>query len=249
MTTFSLIGENEPFLHCQLRRGEAIFCEANAMVMMEDNLDLKGTLQGGIMQALMRRFANDESLFQQQIEAVRGDGDCLLSPTLDGDMMILDVGAVQYTLSDGVFVAGTRGMDLKAKIQRNLGGAIFGDTGGFMVMQTQGTGQLVVSGFGSLFELQVEHGKPVTIDNGHVVCWDSSLDYSLSTSVNQNQGFLGSIINSVTSGEGMVLKFSGQGKVVLCSRNRENYQGWLQSVLGTNSGGRSGSNGLFGGLL
>lgn len=248
MVAFSLIGENEPFLHCHLSRGEAIFCEANAMVMMEDNLDLKGTLQGGIMQALMRRFANDESLFQQHIEAVRGDGDCLLAPTLDGDMLILDVGAVQYTLSDGVFVAGTRGMDVRAKIQSNLGGAIFGDTGGFMVMQTQGVGKLAVSGFGSLFEIQVEHGKPVTIDNGHVVCWDSNLQYSLSTSVNQNQGFLGSIINSVTSGEGMVLKFSGQGKVVLCSRNRDKYQGWLQSILGGNpNSGRSG--GLFGGLL
>lgn len=249
MATLSLVGENEPFLHCHLKRGEAVFCEANAMVMMEDNLDLKGTLQGGIMQALMRRFANDESLFQQHIEAVRGDGDCLLAPTLDGDMLILDVGAVQYTLSDGAFVAGTRGMDLKAKIQSNLGGAIFGDTGGFMVMQTQGTGQLVVSGFGSLFAIEVEHGKPITIDNGHVVCWDSSLQYSPSASVNQNQGFLGSIINSVTSGEGMVLKFSGRGKVVLCSRNRNKYQGWLQGVLGNNASQGQSGGGLLGGLL
>ncbi|MGP1605243.1 MAG: TIGR00266 family protein [Moraxella sp.] len=250
MPNFSLVGGIEPFLHCHLRQGESIFCEANAMVMMEDNLDLQGTLQGGIMQALMRRFANDESLFQQRIEAVRGSGDCLLAPTLDGDMIILDVGAVQYTLSDGAFVAGTSGMDLKAKIQTNLGGAMFGDTGGFMVMQTQGTGQVVVSGFGSLFELQVERGKPVTIDNGHVVCWDSNLEYSLSASVNQNRGFLGNIINSVTSGEGMVLKFSGQGKVVLCSRNRDNYKGWLNSILGTNSGGRSSnSGGLLGGIL
>lgn len=249
MPQFSLVGTNEPFLHCHLKRGEAIFCEANAMVMMEDNLDLKGSLQGGIMQALMRRFANDESLFQQNIEAVRGDGDCLLAPTLDGDMMILDVGAVQYRISDGAFVAGTRGMDLKAKIQRNLGGAIFGDTGGFMVMQTEGVGQLVVSGFGSLFELEVEAGKPVTIDNGHVVCWDARLDYALSLGTTQNQGFLGRVMNSVTSGEGMVLKFSGQGKVVLCSRNRDNYRGWVQSILGANSGGRGDSGGLLDRLL
>lgn len=250
MATFSLLGGIEPFLHCSLRQGESIFCEANAMVMMESNLDLTGTLNGGIMQALMRRFANDESLFQQKIQATRGDGDCLLAPTLDGDMMILDVGSVQYTLSDGAFVAGSSGMDLKASIQRNLGGALFGDTGGFMVMRTEGVGQVVVSGFGSLFEIQVEHGKPVTIDNGHVVAWDSNLSYELALGTNQNQGFLGRMINSVTSGEGMVLKFSGQGKVVLCSRNRDNYQGWLQSILGTNSGGRSSSGGgLLGGIL
>ena len=247
--TFSLIGTIEPFLHCNLKRGDSIYCEANAMVMMESNLELKGKLQGGLMQSLMRRFANDESLFQQQIEAVNGEGDCLLAPTLDGDMQILDVGAQQYTLSDGAFGAAQTGVDVKAKIQRNLGGAVFGDTGGFMVMQTQGTGQVVVSGFGSLFEIDVEPGKDVIIDNGHVVCWDSNLDYKLSVATSKKKGFMGNIINSVTSGEGMVLNFSGNGKVIICSRNRDSYRGWLQSILGTSSGGRGGSSGFLDNIL
>ncbi|WP_201535720.1 TIGR00266 family protein [Psychrobacter ciconiae] len=247
--TFSLIGTIEPFLHCNLKKGDSIFCEANAMVMMESNLELKGKLQGGIMQSLMRRFANDESLFQQQIEAVHGEGDCLLAPTLDGDMQILDVGNCQYTLSDGAFVAAQSGVDIRAQIQRNLGGAIFGDTGGFMVMQTHGHGQVVVSGFGSLFEIDVTPDKDVIIDNGHVVCWDSRLDYKLSVSTSKNKGFMGNIINSVTSGEGMVLNFSGSGKVVICSRNRDSYQSWLQSIFGTNSGGRGGSNGFLNNIL
>lgn len=249
--TFTLLGENEPFLHCHLQQGDIVHCEANAMVMMESNLELKGSLQGGIIQSLMRRFANGESLFQQKTEASKGEGDCLLAPTLDGDMQILDIGNAQYTLSDGAFVASSGSVDIKASIQRNLGGAIFGDTGGFMVMQTNGTGQIVVSGFGSLFEIEVSPDKDVLIDNEYVVCWDSRLQYSLSVSTSQNKGFLGNIINSVTSGEGMVLKFSGAGKVVLCSRNRENYQGWLNKVLGTGSSGNTNSNGgsLLGGLL
>ena len=232
--TFSLIGTVEPFLHCNLKKGDSIYCEADAMVMMESNLELKGKLQGGIMQSLVRRFANDESLFQQTIEAVNGEGDCLLAPTLDGDMQILDVGAQQYTLSDGAFVAAQIGVDIRAKIQRNLGGAIFGDTGGFMVMETQGHGQVVVSGFGSLFDIDVRPGQDVIIDNGHVVCWDSRLDYKLSVATSKKKGFMGNIINSVTSGEGMVLNFSGTGKVVVCSRNRDSYQGWLKSILGNN---------------
>lgn len=167
--TFSLLGTVEPFLHCNLKQGDSIHCEANAMVMMESNLELKGKLQGGIMQSLMRRFANGESLFQQQIEAVHGEGDCLLAPTLDGDMQILNVGQHQYTLSDGAFVAATQGVDVRANIQSNIGGAIFGDTGGFVVMQTQGTGQVVVSGVGSLFEIEVTPDKDIIVDNGHVV--------------------------------------------------------------------------------
>ncbi|WP_438013126.1 TIGR00266 family protein [Psychrobacter raelei] len=247
--TFSLIGTIEPFLHCNLKPGDSIYCEANAMVMMENNLELKGKLQGGLMQSLMRRFANDESLFQQEIAATNGEGDCLLAPTLDGDMQILDVGPQQYTLSDGAFVAATREVEVKANIQRNLGGAVFGDTGGFVVMQTQGQGQLVVSGFGSLFEIEVTPGKDVVIDNGHVVCWDSNLQYSLSVSTSKKKGFMSNIINSVTSGEGMVLNFSGQGKVIICSRNRDTYRGWVQSILGSSSGGRGGSGGFLDNIL
>ena len=112
MPVFTITGDVDPFLHVSLTKGEKIYCESNAMVMMESNLELKGQMRGGIMQALMRRFANDESIFQQQIEAVNGEGDCLLAPTLDGDMQILDVGANQYTLSDGAFVAATNGVDL-----------------------------------------------------------------------------------------------------------------------------------------
>lgn len=236
--TFTLIGTIEPFLHCNLKQGDRVHCESNAMVMMESNLELKGQMRGGFMQSMLRRFATGESIFQQQIEAVHGEGDCLLAPTLDGDLQILDVGANQYMLSDGAFVACHDTVEIRANVQSNIGGALFGSTGGFVIMQTQGHGQVVVSGFGSLFEIEVTPGKDVTIDNGHVVCWDSRLNYSASLATGQRQGFLGNIVNSVTSGEGVVLRFSGQGKVVICSRNRNTFQGWVQSLLGSNSGGR-----------
>ncbi|ENU24318.1 TIGR00266 family protein [Acinetobacter proteolyticus] len=234
MAQFSLVGSPEPFLHVSMRRGDKIYCESNAMVMMEAPLELKGRLQGGLMQSLLRRFANDESLFQQHIEAVRGDGDCLLSAALDGDMQILDVGTTQYLLSDGAFVAAHDSVEVKARLNSSLGGAFFGNTGGFLVMETSGQGQVVVSGCGTLFELEVEPNKEVIIDNGHVVCWDSRLNYNLSVSTSQSSGFLGNLVNSVTSGEGMVLRFSGQGKVVICSRNRNNFLQWLTSKLNLN---------------
>lgn len=235
MAQFSLVGSPEPFLHVAMRRGDKIFCESNAMVMMEDSLELKGRLQGGLMQSLLRRFANEESLFQQHIEAVRGDGDCLLSAALDGDMQILDVGATQYLLSDGAFVAAHDSVEVKARLNSSLGGAFFGNTGGFLVMETSGQGQVVVAGCGTLFEIEVEPNKEIVIDNGHVVCWDSRLNYSLSVSTSQSSGLLGNLMNSVMSGEGMVLRFSGKGKVVICSRNRQNLLAWLQSKLSPRS--------------
>ncbi|CDG85117.1 TIGR00266 family protein [Janthinobacterium agaricidamnosum] len=228
MPVFSVTGEVDPFLHVSLGKGEKIYCESDAMVMMEANLDLKGKMTGGIGSAIMRRFANGESFFQQHIEAVRGDGDCLLSPTLPGAMRIVDVGATQYMISDGAFVAAMSSVDLKVRTQ-SLGNALFAQSGGFFITETAGSGQVAVSGFGSMAEIEVTPGKEVVIDNSHVVCWDSRLQYEISITTGTSGGFLGNLINSQTSGEGMVLKFKGQGKVLVCSRNRAAFLSWTQS--------------------
>ena len=65
MTVFSSTGDVDPFLHVALNKGEKIYCESDAMVMMEATLDLKGSINGGIGAAVLRRFANGESFFQQ----------------------------------------------------------------------------------------------------------------------------------------------------------------------------------------
>ena len=227
MPVFTVTGDVDPFLHVSLAQGEMIYCESDAMVMMETALELKGKMQGGLGSAIMRRLANGESFFQQQIEAVRGAGDCLLSPTLPGALQVVDVGARQYMISDGAFVAASSGVELKVRTQ-SVGNALFAQSGGFFVMEAIGRGQLVVSGFGSISELEVKPGKDVVIDNSHVVCWDSTLHYEISVTTGASGGFLGNLVNSVTSGEGMVLRFSGQGKVVVCSRNRDAFLKWTQ---------------------
>jgi len=230
MAEFTVTGDVDPFLHISLKRGEKIYCESSAMVMMESNLDLKGKMTGGLASALMRRFANDESFFQQHIEAVRGDGDCLLSPALPGAVEVIEVGATRYMLTDGAFVAAESGVSLNVRTQ-NVGTAMFGQTGGFFICEASGVGKLAVSGFGSSFVLDVQPGKDIVIDNAHVVAWDSRLHHEISVATQNSGGILGQLVNSVTSGEGVVLKFSGQGKVIICSRNRNSFATWLAKLL------------------
>ena len=234
MPIFTVTGDVDPFLHVSLRKGETIFCESDAMVMMEAPLDLTGSMQGGLVRAAMRRLANGESFFQQRIEAKRGDGDCLLAPNMPGGMQVLDVGARQYRMSDGAYVAATERIEVNARMQ-SLGNALFGGTGGFFIGETQGDGQVVVGGFGSLFTLDVAPGKDIVIDNGLVVAWDSTLRYEIAASTSQSQGLLRNLTNSVTSGEGVVLRFSGQGQVIVCSRNRQSFLAWLAEKLNVRS--------------
>lgn len=230
MPQFKVVGEVDPFLHVTLTRGEKIYAESDAMVTMDTTLELKGKMQGGMMSALARRFANDESFFMQSIEATTGNGETLLSPNIPGDIEVLEIGSQQYYMNDGAFLAASDTVEIQVKTQ-GIGQALLGGTGGFFIMQTSGHGTLAVSGFGSIFGLDINPGNEVIIDNFHVVAWDSRLNYNISTSTAKSSGFLAGLISSVTSGEGIVNRFSGSGKVYVCSRNRSGFLGWIASKI------------------
>lgn len=79
-----------------------------------------------------------------------------------------------------------------------------------------------------MFAVDVAPGKDVIIDNSHVVAWDARLKYEISITTSQS-GVVSSLISPLTSGEGMVLRFSGNGKVFVCSRNRNSFVQWIMA--------------------
>ncbi|MBF0101901.1 MAG: TIGR00266 family protein [Desulfobacterales bacterium] len=227
MAEFKIVGTVDPFLLVALKKGEVIYAESNAMVTMDATLELKGKMQGGLLRSLARKIANNESFFQQSIEANFGDGEILLAPELPGEIEILDVGEKQYRLTDGAFLASTNGVNINIKTQ-GIGMALFGGTGGFFLMETSGQGKLAVSGFGSVFGLDVTSANDVIVDNYHVVAWDSNLQYNLSMSTTK-AGFFRNLVSSQMSGEGLVIRFSGNGKIYVCSRNKGSFVNWIFS--------------------
>jgi uncharacterized protein (TIGR00266 family) len=205
------------------------------MVSMDTTLELKGEVRGGVLNALARRLTSGESFFQQTMVATNGDGDALFSPNLPGDVMVLECGARQFRLNDGAFLAAETSVDIKIKNQ-GIGQALLGGTGGFFIMETAGHGNLAIAGFGALFALDVKPGSETIVDNTHVVAWDAALTYNISTSTVQ-RGFFSGLVNSMTSGEGMVNRFNGSGQVIVASRNKVGFAGWLASLIGANSRG------------
>ncbi|GAB0057981.1 hypothetical protein SIID45300_02316 [Candidatus Magnetaquicoccaceae bacterium FCR-1] len=232
MAEFTITGEIDPFLHVSLRQGESILAESNAMVMMEESLTLDGSLGNqGVLGAIMRRMANEETLFQQKITAKTGPGDVLLAAPFPGGMHLLEIGPRQFNLADGAFLACESGVTVTNAMQ-SLGNAFFGGTGGFFIQTTEGKGKLAVAAFGSVFLLDVKPGQPITIDNEHLVAWETSLDHEITTP-NSARGMLGGLLSAATSGEAVVLRFSGQGQILLASRNKKTLIAWLAENLPT----------------
>ena len=119
----------------------------------------------------------------------------------------------------GGFLACTPGVNIKAK----FGGlkALFSGEGAFL-LEASGSGDLFFNSFGGVVEKQI-NGEFI-VDTGHVVAFDPSLDYKITG--------MGSFKSTMLSGEGMVMRFSGNGKLYLQTRNVSSIASWLTPRLG-----------------
>jgi uncharacterized protein (TIGR00266 family) len=94
---------------------------------------------------------------------------------------------------------------------------LFSGEGAFF-LEMSGQGDLLMNSYGGIEEVEVD-GKYV-VDSGHVAAWEGTgLKYSL-----RKAGGFGT---ALMSGEGLVLEFSGKGKVWLQTRNLSSLVGWI----------------------
>ena len=93
-------------------------------------------------------------------------------------------------------------------------------------METEGYGDVMVNAFGDLLVLDVTFDRPLTIDNEHVVAWDTSLEYAIR---------IASGVFGFTTGEGLVNEFHGKGKVLIQTRNIHNLAQAIQPFIQTSS--------------
>ena len=204
-----------PMLEVRLSRGEEITLESGAMVFMQD-VELTGGLNSkqkglsGLLGAIGRSLTSGESMFITSAKGIIDDALIGIAPACPGKIVKLEVdSSKQYRLNTGDFVCFDKSLTYEMRSQ-DLSKAFFSGTGGLFVMETTGYGDLFVSAFGDILEIEVTPDKPISIDNEHVVAWDSTLDYHIEVA----SGIIG-----FTSGEGLVNKFSGHGKVLIQTRN------------------------------
>lgn len=212
---FQIIGDSDcPLVQIRLNRGETVKVENGAMAYMQ-GVSLTGKMNsrkggfGGVLGAIGRSLTSGESIFITQAVGDTDGGILGVAPAIPGKITSLPVGSSQYCLNTGAFLACDDTVSYRM-VSQNIGKALFAGTGGLFVMESEGEGDLLVNAFGDIMELNVMPGKDILVDNDHVVAWDQSLDYRIEVA----SGAFG-----FTTGEGLVNRFSGSGKVLIQTRN------------------------------
>lgn len=197
-----------------LASGESVLAEAGAMSRMTDGIDLTTKLMGGFMQSLLRKFLTKETLVMGCYTAQRA-GYVALAPRYPGTVLQQQVPGQGLILTGGALLACTEGVQVKPR----FGGIrqIFSGEGAF-ILECTGNGSVVLAAYGAVIERQVN--ETFTVDTGHLVAWEPSLQYRIKGA--------GGIKQTLLSGEGLTMEFSGSGRIWLQSRNLHGFTHWLR---------------------
>ncbi len=210
-------------LKIRLPKGERVKAEADAMVAMSSTLDVEGKMEGGVIGGLARKFLSGESFFFQQVVANRGPGEVLLAHPVPGDIKAVDLdGSQGYILQKDGFFAGSESLQVSTKMQNLAKGLFSGE--GFFILKVQGAGTLFVSSYGAIHPIDIPEGGEVVVDNQHLVAWPETMRYNIEKA---SSGW----ISSFTSGEGLVCRFFGPGRVLIQTRNPSGFGGWIRQFI------------------
>ena len=201
----------------QLTPGETVRAVSGAMNWMSNDLPIRARMMGGVVRSVARKLLGGSSLFLTEFSADRPE-ELSLAPTFPGAIQAVELDDQRFFMSAGSFLAATEGIDLRTKFYGLKG--FFSGSGAFL-LEASGTGTVWFSAYGGLVEREVD--RPLIVDTGHVCGFEPSLDYRI-------RG-MGGWKQTLFSGEGLTMHFSGRGKLYLQTRNISATAGWITPFL------------------
>lgn len=202
-------------LRVNLSQGESIAAEAGAMVSMSAGIGMETTTRGGVFGALKRSMLGGESFFVNTFHANQA-GEVTFAPALPGDLCAFDMtGGTLYTQS-GAYVASSTQIDVNTK----WGGArTFFSKEGLFLLKLTGTGTVFLSSYGAVHAIDLQAGQQYIVDTGHMVAFEESVDYRVER--------VGGLKSTFFSGEGLVCRLTGPGRIFIQTRSTDAFLAWL----------------------
>lgn len=202
-----------------LNPGDRITAEAGAMISMDAQLSMRTQFSGGLIPGLLKKFFGGESLFvnvftnetQQPLTLV-------LTQSTIGDIERIDLSQGDICFQPGAYIAHTPGV--KMGVQWAGFASWFAGEGLFKLKLTGG-GRVFFGAYGGMTKKHVQ-GEFV-VDSGHLVAYQPQIQMGIKLA--------GGLFGSVTSGEGLVNRLSGEGEIYLQSRSIDGLVRYLRPKL------------------
>ncbi len=199
----------------KLAPNERIRAEAGAMVSMSGGVQIETKAEGGLLKSLGRAVLGGESFFQNFFVAPATGGEVTLAPELPGDIAVIEMGGNKLMIQSGSYMASESTVELTAKVSVKA----FMSAEGVSMLEASGTGTLLVSSYGAIYEKNLAAGEKYVVDTSHLVAFDATLGVQAKP--------VGGLKSTLFSGEGFVVELTGPGKIYIQTRSPQALINWI----------------------
>lgn len=197
------------FLTVKIPANKTLKVEASAMATMDTHLRMKSKLRGGL-----GRFISGESIVMNEFTAENMPGEIGIAPASPGDLRHVYLNGETIYLQNSAFVAADLNITIESKWQGFTKGFFSGES--LFLIRAQGTGDLWFNSYGGIIDIDVD--GDYVVDTGNIVAFTDGLNYDISR--------VGGYKSLFFSGEGLVCRFSGKGKVWIQTRAIGAFASW-----------------------
>jgi uncharacterized protein (TIGR00266 family) len=199
----------------KLAPNERIRADSGAMVSHSASVAVETKAEGGFLKSLGRAVLGGESFFQNFWQAGSQGGEVTLAPDLPGDVVLIEMTGAPLMVQSGSYLASENGIELSTKFSSKA----FRAGEGVSMLECTGTGKLLVSSYGAIFEKMLTAGEKHIIDTSHLVAFESSMNVEV-------QG-VGGLKSTLLSGEGLVVALTGPGRIYIQTRSPQALINWI----------------------
>ena len=201
-----------------LSPGESINVEPGAMVAMGGVEMQTKSSGGGIFKSLKKALVGGESFFLNTFTAGPAGGWVSIAPGSPGDIKGFDVQpGSQLFIQGGSYLSSTTNVQTDTQFQ-GMKGFFSGESVFFIRAfvevvegQAPAPGRVWYNSFGAIKQIPVQPGQTITVDTGHLVAFEDTVQYTISK--------VGGMKSFLVGGEGLVMNFTGQGSIWIQTRN------------------------------
>jgi uncharacterized protein (TIGR00266 family) len=204
-------------IHVQMQRGDRIIAEADAMASMSSTINIHTRFSGGFIRGLLRRGFGGESMFVNEF-STESEGELVLTQPFPGDIECMELNGTTLFLQPGAFIA------CEPRVRLGLGWAgvrMAVAREGLFRLRVSGRGRVWFGAYGGIFTREVT--DETIVDSGHLVAYEPTVEVRI--------GMAGGLFSSFFSGEGLVTRVRGPGRIYLQSRSFGGLAAWANAHL------------------
>ncbi|WP_457557062.1 TIGR00266 family protein [Candidatus Harpocratesius sp.] len=212
------------YLKVLLKQGQEIKAERGTMMFFEPTLEIQTRkAEKGFLKSMARKLAGETFLMNYFV--ANNNGWLSLAPSFAGDMMHLPIEVGQtWVVYSGGYVASSPQLEQKTRFLGLKKGFFSGERAFFLTISaTESPGDLFIGGNGSFIEWNLQPGQILNCDNGHLVAMEDSVQMDIKR--------VGGWKSTILSGEGVVAQLTGPGRVIMQSRNPQEFAMWLYKFM------------------